>query len=1101
MKIFRVGLFYAVLLGLLVVACTPEQTMSSPLEGIVLTDVSVEADETEKTIELTKTLVDVSVDATDLSTNRNCLWATPSINGSKLLVKLKENTTINDRSCRLSLYYSGARSDVENAGMRVEFVLVQRKNKIFDGLNIENLEFSAARCDTTLFTDRELKNVKVDVTELDGFTANWCTAKITGNSIRLQIQEFRSKDMRQALIRLYPNQEGVTPEDKLIAQTAMLITQHHNTILDSLVIDPVTIDYEGNKQVVHTGRNLTGIRAFAVDEHSHEPASWCNVSVAGDSVIVRGSLLSTLSERTALVTLYLPNNGDVIDETTLTSDFLVNQTHNTVFDETNIPPVVLDYDQTRFCFKFAKPMKDIKALVEDSVTNKTATWAWVSAVADSVVVTAAVHRNLEHRKARVTLYFPSQEDPKDATSVKTSFMIEQQHNTVFDNLEIKTTPVAHDQVADTLNIGRKLKDIRYQITDGKTGALVTWLSASVLSDAVVFRPQVNRENKNRTAQVTLYYPNQNNLLDSQTVRTTFTYVQKYNTVFDNLVIPTQTAAHDKTLDTLYLSNKNLKDVRCRLIDNSTGATPTWLSASVLNNAVVFRPQENRGTQNRSAHVMLYYPNQTNVLDSQTVRTSFMFVQKYNPVFTDYEPKDINMNGNQLYDTLKFDTSLKDIRCRLVDTESGNTPNWLTAKVENKMVTFKASSNVSNKNRSARVTLYYPNGNTINENTLQRTFLLTQLFKAQIVPEHSKMSLPYHKGDTTQLVSSNVWYEIEDTIQWVNCKMEPTSEFNGKLTINVLSENKTVSPRTGSLIFKSGENSTVIELTQRTNPAISFEELDSKAIVPFSRDGGSFILPVHTLTKDFKVSSSSKWLSFDKTRAVDSASYETRVYVQQFKDKGPERFDTIVVKNIERSKRLVVMQHKYIELEKSDLLLEAEQTYQLTYTNHTNNTIQWRSSNGNIAVVDQTGLITARKRGTTDIEAVIGYLKVHGTEFNNYRDVCRLQVYDVTDSILVALGAGTNYQKDGNQVTSDHAVTLTNDYHNSVEIQSVTIVSEDKSFSKVGTTTVGEEEKTSVNLPKGKSVSFNFGQLNNVYKPKVHIQINSGGKIFEKVWDY
>ena len=71
MKIFRVGLFYAVLLGLLVVACTPEQTMSSPLEGIVLTDVSVEADETEKTIELTKTLVDVSVDATDLSTNRN----------------------------------------------------------------------------------------------------------------------------------------------------------------------------------------------------------------------------------------------------------------------------------------------------------------------------------------------------------------------------------------------------------------------------------------------------------------------------------------------------------------------------------------------------------------------------------------------------------------------------------------------------------------------------------------------------------------------------------------------------------------------------------------------------------------------------------------------------------------------------------------------------------------------------------------------------------------------------------------------------------------------------------------------------------------------
>lgn len=1100
MKLFRVELIYAILLGLLVASCTPEQTISSPLEGIVLTDVSVEANEIEKTIELTKTLVDVSVDATDLSTNRSCLWATPSINGNKLLVKLKENTTINDRACRLSLYYSGVRGDVENAGMKVEFVLVQRKNKMFDGLDIENLEFSAARCDTTLFTDRELKNVKVDVIELDGFAANWCTAKITGNTIHLQIQEFRSRDIRQALIRLYPDHEGITPEDKLIAQTAMLITQHHNTILDSLVIDPVTIDYEGNKQVVHTGRNLTGIRAFAVDEHSHESASWCNVSVAGDSVIVRGSLLSTLSERTALVTLYLPNNGDVIDETTLTSDFLVSQTHNTVFDETNIPPVLLDYDQTRFCFKFAKPMKNIKALVEDSLTNKTATWAWVSAVADSVVVTAAVHRNLEHRKARVTLYFPSQEDPKDATSVKTSFMIEQGHNTVFDNLTIETEPVAHDLVADTLKIDRKLKDIRYQITDGKTGALVTWLSASVLSNAVVFRPQVNREDKNRSAQVTLYYPNQNNLLDSQTVRTTFTYEQKYNTIFDGLVIPTQTVAHDKTLDTLSFK-KPLKDIRYQLIDNSTGATPSWLTASVVDNHVVFRPQVNRGTQNRSAHVMLYYPNQTNVLDSQTIRTSFTYVQKYNPVFTNYQPKDMLMKGNQLTDTLRFQVSLKDIRCQLVDTETGNNPNWLTAKVEDKMVVFKASNNVTNKSRSARVTLYYPNGNVLNDNTIQRTFLLTQQFKPQIVPEHSKMSLPYHKGDTTQLVSSNVWYEIEDTIQWVNCKMEPTGEFNGKLTITTLSENKTEDPRVANLILKSGENSTVIELTQRTNPAISFDTLENKSNVLFSRAGGNFIMPIRTLTKDYKLSSSSNWVSFGKNTKTGMGTYDVRVNVQQFKGTGPERFDTITVSNAEQSKKLVVMQHKYIELEKSDLVLEAGDSYTLHYTNHTSNSVTWNSTNNGIATVEQNGLITAKKRGSVDIEAEIGNYTVHGITFPHYKDVCRLSIYDVTDSVFVEYGAGTNYKKDGDLVTSDYSILITNHYRSSVEIESVRIVNAAETFNVVGTTTVGEEEKTSIALSKGKSVTFKCGQLTNVSNPRIHIRIKVGGNTFEKVQNY
>ena len=1000
MKLFRVGLFYAVLLGLSVVSCTPEQTMSSPLEGIVVKDVSVEADETERIIDLTKTLVDVSVDATDLSTNRTCLWATPTISGSKLLVKLKENTTINDRACRLSLYYSGVRGDVENAGMRVEFVLVQHKNKIFDGLDIENLEFSAARCDTTLFTDRELKNVKVDVIELDGFTANWCSAKITGNTIHLQIQEFRSRDIRQALIRLYPDHEGVTPEDKLIAQTAMLVTQHHNTVLDSLVMDPVTIDYEGNKQVVHTGRNLTGIRAQAVDEHSHEPASWCNVSVAGDSVTIRGSLLSTLSERQALVTLYLPNNGDVIDETTLTSDFLVNQTHNTVFDETNIPPVLLDYDQTRFCFKFAKPMKNIKALVEDSLTNKTATWAWVSVVADSVVVTAAVHRNLEHRKARVTLYYPSQEDPKDVTSVKTSFMIEQQHNMVFDNLQIKHNPVAHDQVADTLKIGRKLKDIRYQIIDGKTGALVTWLSASVLSDAVLFRPQVNRETKSRTAQVTLYYPNQNNLLDSQTVRTTFTYEQKYNTVFDN-----------------------------------------------------------------------------------------------------YQPKDMLMKANQLADTLHFDLSLKDIRCQLIDTESGNNPNWLTAKVEDKIVVFKASNNVTNKSRSARVTLYYPNGNVLNENTIQRTFMLTQQFKPQILPEHTKMSLPYHKLDTTQLVSSNVWYEIVDTMKWVGYKMEPIGEFNGKLTITALSENETEEPRVGSLILKSGENSTVIELTQRTNPTITFDTLENKAYVPFSRAGGNFILPIRTLTKDYKLSSSSNWVSFGKNTKTGMGTYDVRVNVQQFKGTGPERFDTITVSNAEQSKKFVVMQHKYIELEKSDLGLEAGDSYTLHYTNHTSNSVTWNSTNNGIATVEQNGFITAKKRGSVDIEAEIGNYTVHGITFPHYKDVCRLSIYDVTDSVFVEYGAGTNYKKDGDLVTSDYSILITNHYRSSVEIESVRIVNAAETFNVVGTTTVGEEEKTSIALSKGKSVTFKCGQLTNVSNPRIHIRIKVGGNTFEKVQNY
>ena len=515
------------LLFLLLTSCMEDHSNDSPLMGVSISNVVLNSYETQKVIEAQSTFTGIFARTTDLSTNQEATWLKVTLSKGKITLNLEENISIQDRQAKVTLYMGPNRDNVRNPDLETEFLVTQKMNDQFEGLQISELIMTSLAADTAVVLGKDIQKAKVEVQGVDGFNdVNWCSARLNGgNELIVRVNEHKSRGIRQALIRLLPNSK--TPVDSLTASTAFLVTQHQNTVLDSLAFKELEFDYEASSQVVKTDRQLRNIKAQIIDNETLGAASWCNVIIAGDSLTVKATTLNTRQDRSAQVTLYLPNNGTVIDSTTITHTFNVVQHHNAVFDGMNIPDTTISYNQTKTVLRLRlkNPMKGIKAKVTDEETHADASWLSIQAAADSVVMKTSVHKNKKDRSALVTLYYPNSKDVNDTSTVKTSYRVIQRHNTIFDDFTTTDVQMPSEASNATLTFGSELTDIKSVMVDSATNASPKGLTLKIEGKKVLLTAKANADMSDRKATVTLYYPNNGTTVGENTVKTTF-YVRQ-----------------------------------------------------------------------------------------------------------------------------------------------------------------------------------------------------------------------------------------------------------------------------------------------------------------------------------------------------------------------------------------------------------------------------------------------------------------------------------------------------------------------------------------------------------------------------------------------
>ncbi len=892
MKKYQFLLFICLIVGLGNFSCTPEKTFPSPLSNVTISDQVFLADETQRSLDTRTRLEDTEATTIDLATGTTAEWLRVTVSNTTIEFKLLENITIQDRQAKVKLAYVGTRTDLEGTSS-IEFLLTQKKNKMFEDLNIEEIKRSSLRGDTVITTSSKLTNVKAFITDKDGLEPSWCTVKTNENSLSIHVEENKNNSVRQAYVRLRPYTNQVAVADSLIAKKMFVVTQAKNPVLDSLKIGTVTMAFEDSKKILKTDRQLTGIKAIVTDTTTNEKCTWGSVpSIAGDSITLHVNKLSSNTDRVALVTLYLPNNGDIIDSTTIVYSFILKQKHNDVLEGKTIPAQQLTFDQS----------------------------------------------------------------------------------------------------TDTIKVSYSLKGFKAQLLDNVSGKTPTWLQAEVEEHNIILKATAkNMAKSDRLATVTIYQPNNGNIIDDNTIYTSFKVTHQHNTATDSLAISSRSVEADQTID-----------------------------------------------------------------------------------------------------SVTVDCSLKGFSSKNIDRATSTSARWLNVQVQDQKIFLKSAVNNTSEDRSALVTIYQPNNDPVYKDTIQHTFLFTQKAKKRLEPETNKLETDYTAHSVSFKVTSNVKYQIMEDCDWIlSYKMTPIDEEHEKLTFD-LSENETTEDRIGTIVLSSGSLKAIVTLTQKTNPDINFLDLTSDNLL-FGKYSSSFSLKIKTLTPNYTITKAqnSSWLSIRGKSSQGNNLYLHNIYLQDFFGDVGDRIDTIIVKNFIEEKRLIIKQTNYLALNITTVEIEEGKQLQLSCENLTQVPITWSTTNKNVALVDNSGMISALKSGTATIKASIG---AYGN-IADYYDQCVVKVYNASDKVSISLDKSTgSFMKTGGYVTSNCPIIIQNDFNSMVSINSVKIEGNDGDYAF----TCSDKN---VNINMGKSHTFKVEQMKSVLNPVIIVTMTCNGKSYTKKINY
>jgi len=885
----------------------------------------------------------------------------------------------------------------------------------------------------------------------------------------------------------------------LLLLTSCLEDHTNESPLMGVSISNVVLNSYDTQKVIEARSTFNGIFARTMDVSTNQEATWLKVTLTKGKITLNLEENTSVKDRQAKVTLYMGPNRDNVSNPDLEIEFFVTQRMNDQFEGLQISELVLSSLAADTTVVLNKIVQKTKVEVQsiDGFNNIN----WCSARlngSNELIVKVNEHKSRGIRQALIRL-LPNSKTPVDSLTASIAFLVTQNQNTVLDSLAFKELEFAYEGSSQVIKTDRQLRNVKAQIIDNETFANASWCSVNIAGDSLTVKTTTLNIKKDRSAQVTLYLPNNGTLIDSTTITHTFTVVQHYNAVFDGENIPDTTIRHNQTKTVLRLSPKILmKGIKAKVTDVETNTDVSWLTVKANGDSVVMTNSVYKNLKDRSVLVTLYYPNNNEVSDESTVKTSYHVTQKHNTVFDDFTTTDVQMPSEASNSTLTFSSELTDIKSVMVDSATNASPKWLTVKIEGKKVLLSAKANADMADRKATVTLYYPNnGTTIGENTVKTSFNVRQSKKEQIVLENNSLTLSYEAQSVEVSITSNVGLIIQGraiTEQRITISGYHVEGTTHKVILG-FKENKTDEIFKDTLHLVSSTNSNVkadLYIIQKTNPAITLFEGETPNW-SFRKDGGQFQLLVSTLTPGYKVEKKASWISVGAQTRQSMGKYYHVITVQKYNGEGPLRIDTIYVKNDEVTKKFVVSQDKYLYLSETEVKMEVGQTHQLVVTNKTDNPVAWSSANASVVSVSSSGLLTAQKRGSAQVKVSIGTYK----GISDYSDYCTVKVFDARDSVLVKRNYG-DYVKSNGYVTAECPITITNAYHQSISLQSVSIVGDD------GDSVILPTSPTINNnvLKTGENLVVNFPKITQIYNPKVVIIFTVvGGQQYTKEVEY
>jgi uncharacterized protein YjdB len=300
------------------------------------------------------------------------------------------------------------------------------------------------------------------------------------------------------------------------------------------------------------------------------------------------------------------------------------------------------------------------------------------------------------------------------------------------------------------------------------------------------------------------------------------------------------------------------------------------------------------------------------------------------------------------------------------------------------------------------------------------------------------------------VQANVRYTVSTSVDWI--KQTGTKGLTSKTLTFSVEENKTYDYREGKITIKpqeGNEQEQVISVTQAQKDALNVEKTSYD--MPYG--GGVIEIKVES-NVSFDVTPNVDWIHHTQTKALSNSTvylqigenptYSARKGTIEIKQQNGALKHTITVN---QAGRVAVTS---IKLDKTSLMINVGDSETLVATiqpeNATDKEVSWSSSDSAIAVVDETGKVTAVKEGSATITAKVGEKTAE----------CKVTVYVAVTSVSLNKASLTLLVGESETLTAtvkpDNATDKTVTWSSSDE-QIATVVAGTVTAIKVGEVTI------------------------------------------------
>ena len=392
-------------------------------------------------------------------------------------------------------------------------------------------------------------------------------------------------------------------------------------------------------------------------------------------------------------------------------------------------------------------------------------------------------------------------------------------------------------------------------------------------------------------------------------------------------------------------------------------------------------------------------------------------------------------------------------------------NWCSARIDISSVEITVQPNDNYDERQSIVTLTDP------EDATTLSFKVLQNQKDAILVENETVTIPEEGGDVNIKVQSNVSYtvQIPSDASWLTQSTSSTRGLTSSAIILKAEKNNSGDMRNTeiSLINKESKTSTKVKILQTITPYIKID----KDIVEADVNGEVIEIKVNTNVK-VDIEYDGTWVRSGGRENSEDFSFVQKIIVDPFKGSLKTRETKIFFANPKWDlyKTITIVQTKSgINIEDSDIEIYEGEERSLSFSNYTDQSVSWKSSNTSVVTVDSKGKIKGVGAGSAIIKVV--------TADGKYSDEITVTVkkYDieqyVTTKWQVSTASWNGYK------TKAITCKIINNSQVDIELTKCTYYVNDKyydsttSSSLLGTLKAGKEKDISL---------YNISSVNSVY---------------------